>query len=140
MKQALFDTDTFSYIFDRRYPEVLKKSQQYVRVFRYYSISVITVTEILHGLRSRQKYQEAGEFLKRVENCEVLSIDVEEAVLAAEMLAVLTRSGKKIGALDPFIAATAIQAERPLVTNNMKHYQRIADLGFPLELENWRKP
>jgi len=48
--------------------------------------------------------------------------------------------GQQIGHLDPFIAATAIANDRPLVTNNTKHYQRIVDLGFPLELENWREP
>ena len=28
---------------------------------------------------------------------------------------------------------------RPLVTNNTGHYQRIIDLGFPLEIESWRE-
>ena len=49
----------------------------------------------------------------------------------------LLRIGQPIGSNDPFVAVTAIQQERALVTNNIKHYQRIVDLGFPLELENW---
>ena len=62
-----------------------------------------------------------------------------EAVLAGRILGGLIRSGTQIGPFDPFIAATAIECGRPLVTNNIKHYQRIVDLGFPLDLENWRE-
>jgi predicted nucleic acid-binding protein len=65
---------------------------------------------------------------------------VQESVLTALILTELIRTGQQIGLLDPFIAATAIANDRPLVTNNTKHYQRIVDLGFPLELENWREP
>jgi tRNA(fMet)-specific endonuclease VapC len=80
-----------------------------------------------------------GEFLKFLDECEVLPLDVEEADFTASILAGLIRSGQQIGPLDPFIAATAIECGRPLVTNNTKHYQRVVEVGFPLEFENWRK-
>lgn len=41
------------------------------------------------------------------------------------------RSGMKngaIGLLDTFIAATALHHNRPLLTLNVKHYQRIPEL------------
>ena len=60
--------------------------------------------------------------------------------MTASILTELIRTGQQIGQLDPFIAAPAIANDRPLVTNNTKHYQGIVDLGFPLELENWREP
>jgi predicted nucleic acid-binding protein len=46
--------------------------------------------------------------------------------------------GQKIGEQDHFIVAVAIANGRPLVTNNTVHYRRIIDLGFPMEIENWR--
>jgi predicted nucleic acid-binding protein len=61
-----------------------------------------------------------------------LSFDVQESILTGSILAELIRTGQQIGPLDPFIAETAIEADRPLVTNNTKHYQRVIDLGFRL--------
>ena len=40
---------------------------------------------------------------------------------------------------DPLIAAIALQAQLPLVTGNTKHFARIQDLGYPLQLANWRE-
>jgi len=140
MRRAVLDTDTLSFIIDERYPEVLETSRQYLRVFRYFSFSSITVTEVLKGMRHSQNYQGVRNFLAFLEGCEVLSFDVQESILTASILAELKRTGQQIGPLDPFIAATAIEADRPLVTNNTKHYQRVIDLGFPLQIVNWRNP
>ena len=65
---------------------------------------------------------------------------IRDRVIAGKILAALAQVGQKIGEQDPFISAVAIANGRPLVTNNMEHYQRIIDLGFPLEIENWRNP
>jgi tRNA(fMet)-specific endonuclease VapC len=46
----------------------------------------------------------------------------------------LVSAGKPIGELDRMIAAHAVAAEAVLVTNNTRHYERIAQ---PLTLENW---
>ena len=46
----------------------------------------------------------------------------------------LTTTGKLIGELDMMIAAHAISQDAVLVTNNLRHYQRIK---APLMLENW---
>jgi tRNA(fMet)-specific endonuclease VapC len=140
MRQAILDMDILSFIIDRRHPEVLATAQQYTRVFRYFSFSAITVTEVLKGMHLVHDYQRAREFLTFLDGCEVFPFDVQESVLTASILAELIRTGQQIGHLDPLIAATAIENDRPLVTNNTKHYRRIVDLGFPLELENWREP
>jgi len=75
-----------------------------------------------------------------VKGCEILPFDLDESSLAASILAELSRTGTKIGPFDPLIAATAIAYKRPLVTNNFKHFQRVVNLGFGLELENWADP
>ena len=139
MKQAILDTDILAYILESRYQEVNAHTKQYLRVFRYFSVSVITVCEIVEGLEANQDHPAAATFQKRLETFEVFPGETEEAVLAGQILGALSRSGQGIGDLDPFIAAIAIVNQRPLITNNQKHYQRIIDLGFPLTLENWRK-
>jgi tRNA(fMet)-specific endonuclease VapC len=138
MKESILDTDIFSYITDNRYPEVLARGRQYIRAFGHYSVSAVTVTEVLLGYRSKMDDERAADFFKRLETCEVFPVDLEEAILAGEILARLMRAGQDIGPFDPFIAVTAIESERVLVTNNIKHYQSVVNLGFPLEPENWR--
>jgi tRNA(fMet)-specific endonuclease VapC len=138
VKQSILDTDILSYLIDRRYPDVVATAEQYFRVFRYFTVSVISVSEIIKGFEATESQQRLADFIERIEGFELLPVGADEAILAGRILGSLIRSGQKIGPLDPFIAATAIESGRPLVTNNVKHYQRVVDLGFRLELENWR--
>jgi tRNA(fMet)-specific endonuclease VapC len=138
MRQAILDTDILSYITDQRYVEVSARARQYYRVFRYFSVSAITIAEVVEGLARIHDYAGIEGFLKRSEGFEVLPVDLDEAVIAGRIFAALAEAGQNIGELDPFVAAVAIANGRPLVTNNTGHYQRIIDLGFPLEIENWR--
>jgi len=138
VKQAILDTDILSYVFDGRYPEVDAQARQYLRVFRYFSISAVTVSEVMEGLESEGNYSGIAVFRKRLESLEIFPVETEEAVIAGQILGILDRNNQSIGDLDPFIAATAIVNQRPLITNNQKHYQRIVDLGFTLTLDNWR--
>ena len=138
MKQAILDTDILSYVLGNRFPDVDAKAKQYFRVFRYFSISVITVSEIIKGLEATENYTGMAAFRSRVDEFEVFPIETDEALVAGNILGALSRTALPIGDLDPFIAATAIVNQRPLVTNNVDHYQRIIALGFPLTLERWR--
>jgi tRNA(fMet)-specific endonuclease VapC len=139
VKQAILDTDILSYLIDERFSDVVATGAQYYRVFRYSTVSVITVAEIVKGFQADRSFGRLSDFLRRVEGFELLPLYGEEAALAGRILGELTRTGQEIGPMDPYIAATAIENKRPLVTNNTKHYQRIVELGFALELENWCK-
>ena len=139
MRQAILDTDILSYIIDRRHPEVVEAARQYLRVFRYFTVSAVTIVETVDGLESEGNIEGSASFLALADDFEVLPLDMEEAITAGQICAALNRAGQKVGELDPLIAATAIQYRRPLVTNNVKHYQRIIDLGFDLQIENWRE-
>lgn len=141
MKASLLDTDTLSYLLDRRYTEVNETARQYLRVYRRLSVSSITVAEMVKGITRRPGHvEQLATFLKEAEQFEVFPLYLEESILAGRMLGALLQAGQPVGALDPFIAATAIENGLTLVTNNTKHYERVIDLGFPLELGNWRKP
>ncbi len=52
----------------------------------------------------------------------------------AEIRRQLVSTGQPIGELDRLIAAHSLSAGAVLVTNNTRHYERIAQ---PLILENW---
>ena len=85
--------------------------------------------------------------------------DCREATTGEEALALLKRRGETIDCIvldvrmpgisgfdvleavraDPMIAGIALHHGLVLVTANTSHFQRIADLGYPLELENWRE-
>jgi tRNA(fMet)-specific endonuclease VapC len=141
LRAAILDTDILSYVTDKRYPEVDATARQYLKVFRCFSVAAVTVSEMIKGITRKPDHSlELKEFLNEAETFEVFPLFREEAILAGQILGALLGTGKQIGPLDPFIAATAIENKRILVTNNTKHYQRIIDLGFQLEMTNWRNP
>jgi hypothetical protein len=74
MRQAILDTDILSFIINRGHPEVQAMAQQYIRVFRYFSFSSITVTEILKGMQLVHDYERAREFLTSLEGCEIFPL------------------------------------------------------------------
>lgn len=92
----------------------------------------------MEGLVSDGRIDSLRRFLDDMEDIQVLCVGVEEAILAGQIRGELTRTGQGIGELDPFIAAVAIANGIPLVTGNLRHYERIQALGFPLQLESWR--
>lgn len=68
----------------------------------------------------------------------MLTLAPRSAELAGRIYADLESSGRTIGRADPLIAGIALQHELTLVTGNLGHYRRILDLGYSLQLENWR--
>ena len=53
-------------------------------------------------------------------------------------LEALDRTGLTIGLADPMIAAITLLRDLDRVTGNIRHYQRIQEIGHPLRLVNWR--
>ena len=129
----MLDTDTASYFIKGRHPAVAVKVQALLP--STLCISVITRAELVYGLKklpTNQRLQlSARRFLKMVR---VLPWDVAASDWYADIRHELTRSGKTIGDRDIMIAAHAVSQEAVLVTNNLRHYQRI---DAPLMLENW---
>jgi tRNA(fMet)-specific endonuclease VapC len=136
--KALLDTDMLSEIlkgFDRR---VAIHAMVYREAFGHYTISTITVMEIVKGLHKVQREDRIQQFLDRLSRVELLTLDLQSAVLAGRIYADLERLGQPIGRADPMIAAIALHHGLTLVTGNTHHYQRIQELGYRLQLENWR--
>jgi tRNA(fMet)-specific endonuclease VapC len=138
MDRALLDTDIFSEILKGIDQRVVAKAVEYHAAFGHYTISVITVMEIIKGFHKLQREDRIAQFLAGLPTVEVLLLDLQSAGLAGRIYADLERTGQPIGRADPMIAALALQHDLTLVTGNLAHYQRVQALNYQLKLENWR--
>lgn len=112
---------------------------QYQSQFSELTISAFTVFEHLDGLHRQERLTEVGEFLVKVlPSLEVIYPDEPTFALAAKIYAALAVSGTSIGIADTFIAASAIERKLTLVNANTRHFQRVIDAGFSLQIGNWR--
>lgn len=140
MKQkSLLDTDIFSEILKGKNIKVITKAIAYKAIFKHYTISVITVSEIVKGWRKVNRNERVEEFLLNLNHLEVLSLDRQSAELSGLIQADLEKTGNPIGLADILIASIAISNNLILVTGNIKHYQKIQLLGYPLIINNWRE-
>lgn len=138
MPKSMLDTDIFSEILKGVDPVVAQRATTYRAMFGHYTLSVITIMEIVKGLHKVGREERIQQFLLGLPQVEILALDERSAELAGRIFADLERTGQPIGRADPMVAATALQHGLTLVTGNTTHYQRIHDLGYPLVIENWR--
>jgi len=129
----MLDTDICSYII--RASSVRIREKLSAMAPEEICISVITRAELQYGLKllpqNHKLLVEVRRFLRLVR---VLAWDADAADYYAEIRHQLMSSGQPIGELDMMIAAHSLAAGSVLVTNNIRHYARIAQ---PLTIENW---
>jgi len=139
MDKVLLDTDIFSEVLKGQNQIVARNAAAYRRHFGHYTLSAITVMEVVKGLQKAQRLERIQPLLAALATEEVLPLDQEAAELAGRIYGDLERMGQPVGRADPMIAAIALQHKLVLVTGNMNHFERILTLGFPLSLHDWRK-
>lgn len=129
----MLDTDTASYLIKGKSPGIEAKVAELVPSM--ICISVMTRAELLYGLKrlpaEHRLHLAVRQFLKIVR---VLSWDSDSADWYADIRHQLLSTGQPIGEMDMMIAAHSLSAGAVLVTNNIRHYQRIE---APLILVNW---
>lgn len=129
----MLDTDTASYIIKGRSPgiEARLTSIPPSAVF----VSAVTRAELMYGLKrlpsTHRLHVAVRRFLVIVQ---VLAWTAEAADNYADIHHQLVTTGQPIGDMDMMIAAHAFAIGAALVTNNIRHYERIK---LPLTLENW---
>ncbi len=138
MDRALLDTDIFSEILKGVDRTVVARAIAYHTIFGRYTLSTITVMEIVKGFHKVQREDRIQQFLTGIRTVELLTLDLSGAELAGRIYADLERIGQPIGRADPMIAAIALHNDLTLITGNLSHYQRIESLGYDLRLDNWR--
>jgi len=130
MTALMLDTDTSSYIIKRRPPGVLEKFETYSERL---CVSAITAAELRFGAEKSRGNAVAGlveDFLARLP---IMPWADEATVHYARLRATLERAGRPIGNMDLLIAAHALALGAKLITNNLRHFGKIAGL----KTETW---
>lgn len=138
MEKVLLDTDIFSEILKQKHEKVVTRAKQYHSYFGYYTITTITVLEIIKGFHKVGRENHIGRFLSAISGTEILTLNIKSSELAGRIYADLERTGQPIGRADPIIAAVALENNLALSTGNISHYQRIQSAGYDLILDNWK--
>lgn len=138
MNKTLLDTDILSEIGKGIDVNVARNAAIYRNTFGHYTLSVVTVMEVVRGFQKKQNTRRLHNFLSVIAFEEILSFDQPAAELAGRIAGDLDRAGQPIGRADPMIAALTLVHGLELVTGNTPHFQRIQQLGYPLTLVNWR--
>jgi tRNA(fMet)-specific endonuclease VapC len=138
MDRAILDTDILSELLKGRDQRVTSRAATYRSEFGRFTLSAFTVVEIVKGLAKAGREERIAIFLEFVQGNDVLTLDVEGAMIGGRIYAGLEARGMPIGRIDPLIAAIALRNDLTLVTGNTDHYERIRDLGFSLALTDWR--
>lgn len=138
MDKTLLDTDIFSEIFKGKHAKVIAKAHEYYAQFGQYTISIITVVEVTKGFYKVQRHAQLQRFLETISDAEILTLKMASAELAGRIYADLENQGTPLGCADPMIAAIALTENLILTTGNLRHYQYIQELGYPLKLDNWK--
>ncbi len=102
------------------------------------AISVISLSEISVGIeRGKITKDKKQLLLKALQNMLssiiVLEFSEESAWIYGNIRSNIIDSGQDIGSMDTLIAAQALSQKLVLVSNNLKHFQRIPQL----KIENW---
>lgn len=130
--KTILDSDTLSAI-GKRQQNVIYQVTDYLRDHTCLTFSVITEFEILRGLRRNGTAELLKQFEHICASSEIMPISSAIVDVASNIYADLSRRGRMLADADILIAATAIAADCPLATNNVKHFSRIDGL----QVEDW---
>jgi len=97
-----------------------------------FGISVITVSELLHGVHradsEKRRLKREAYVEKIIETFPVYSFDLSAARIYARIWANLAKKGVSIGAHDLMIASTAISIGFSVITSDVRDYGKIKGL------------
>ena len=127
----LLDTDTLIYSL-KGDPTVKKNLLEHVH--DPMKMSVITLMELYYGAHKSQKITSNLAKIKTLEiSFEIIPIGEETVEIFGMTKAQLEKTGAPLDDFDLIIASSALSNNLVLVTNNVKHFQRIEGL----KLTNW---
>lgn len=99
-------------------------------------ISVVTISELLHGVHRakdpRQRMRRSAFVETVISEFEALDIDVQTARIHGEVSATLAQKGVIVGSQDLWIGCSAISHGLAVVTCNLRDFKRIPGLKVEL--------
>ena len=126
----VLDTDTISYY--------LRGSQSIKNKFlkHQYELASTTINyaELMYGLKQRdnKKYLPTVEMI--FDNIKIYDFDKKSASIFSTLKSDMQTKGIVVADMDLMIASIALANGEKLISNNLKHFSKIANL----ELENWQ--
>lgn len=130
----MLDSNTISFYF-KKYPKVVAEAQNYLQQHQKCTFSAISRFEILRGMKVRSATVQLKFFDMFCHQNEIIGLTDEIIVRAADIYADLYKRGLLILDADILIAATALENNLAIVTNNESHFNRISGL----KILNWSK-
>lgn len=92
-------------------------------------VSSVTAMEIWEGIQlSDASDDESAAVESLLTEIDEFPFDRDCAMAAGEINATLQRKGKPVDETDVMIAATGLVYDRPIVTRNVDHFERISDI------------
>ena len=132
MTRYMLDTDMCSYIIKERPASV---NQHFKKLdMDNICISIVTYAELMYGVeRSSSRRINHAVIKDFSRHLDIINWDVSAADQYAVLRTDLEAKGTPIGAMDMMIAAHSKSLNTILVTNNLKHFTKVAGL----RIENW---
>lgn len=131
---VLLDTDILSELL-KQHPLVLQRVRTYLAEHGRLAFSIITRYELLRGLKAKQARTQEAAFTLLCQASLILPLTDQVVDRAATLYGELHRQGALLPDADLLIAATALESQRTLVTNNLAHFQRVPNLV----IETWKR-
>ncbi len=129
----VLDTDISSYFIKGRYRSIDRRIDSLAPA--EFAISVMTRAELMFGLKKLPSEHVFHLMVRRfLGGVQILDWGQDAGDIYAGLRHQLKDQNTSIGELDVMIAAHAISLNAILVTNNVKHFGRLAPL---LQIENW---
>ena len=130
----MLDTNICIYIIKNKPESVVKELKKHDP--KEICISAITYAELIHGVEKSMAVDKNRLALTLLlSNIEVLDFDINAANNYGKIRTYLEKQGTPIGPLDMMIAAHAQSLGYSIVTNNIKEFMRVPNLGVC----NWVK-
>lgn len=126
MRKYLLDSDILIYFLKGK-QEVVEKIS-HIPMDNLY-ISRINYTELMYGAYNSARIEQNLKIIEPfLDNFKVLEFEKNASLIFAKEKARLKKSGKIIADMDLMIASIAIENECILITNNLKHFERVQNL------------
>jgi len=109
------------------------RANEYLRQYQFFAISLITQFEIVRGLKTKNSPKKLKVFKRICSITVIVPLQESTIQIASDIYADLSKRGQLIEDADILIAATALEHNLTLVTNNEKHFARIPSLT----IANW---
>ena len=132
MKKYLIDSDILIYFLKGKQEVVERLSQ--IPIDDLY-ISRINYTELIYGAYNSAKIEKNLKVIEPfLDSFKVLEFTQKSSLIFAKEKARLKKNGNIIADMDLMIASIAIENDCTLISNNIKHFERVQNLDLEQKL------